>query len=217
MGDKYPAKALYRGATAHAYDMERFHSLKGRYLDRKEKHSVTRALAPLDRQCTILDLPCGTGRITKHVLALGFGVAGADVSPDMLAVARREVGAHKGLLGYYELDAEAIALEDNSFDCITSVRLMGHLPPKTRLKVLREMARVARQYLIVTFYQAGPLRSAKWLITRRSCMRSAPWYPVKARDLNDLFGQCGLTPEGFWRVVPLLSDGITYRLRVARP
>lgn len=213
----YPAKKSYYGSTAARYDEERFTSIKGRWLDRREKHSVTRALQHVERDSTILDLPCGTGRITQHLLTLGYHVAGGDISTDMIAIARKRIGDHDRLLGYHELDAEKIALPTNSYDCLTSVRLMGHLPPTMKITVLREMARVARNYLVVTFYEAGLARSLKWRLTRRSSMSRASWYPVRRTALPSLFRECALTPVARRAVYPLLSDGVTYLLRVPSP
>jgi SAM-dependent methyltransferase len=217
MNDPYPAKTAYSGSTASSYDHERFTSAKGRWIDGREKASITKALAQVPRECTILDLPCGTGRITKHVLSLGYRVTGADVSPDMIALARQLIGDHENLLGYVQVDAERIALPSDSYDCITSVRLMGHLPPALKVAVLREMARVARKYLVVTFYKAGPLRSLKWRLTHHAPIRRAAWYPLTRSGLRQLFDVCALRPLGHWDVCPMISDGRTCLLRVSKP
>lgn len=215
MSGPYPAKSEYHGPTATLYDEQRFSSAKGKWLDQREKRSVARALEHLDPGSTILDLPCGTGRITQHLLMQGFRVAGGDISEEMIALAKRRIGNHDRLLGFHQLDAERMALPDDAYDCITSVRLMGHLPPTARLQILREMARVARKHLAITFYKAGPLRSLKWLLLHRARMSRANWYPVTRSDLRELFAACALEPIHCWHVCPVISDGITFLLRVS--
>lgn len=212
--ERYPARDLYRGATAARYDEERFTSRKGRWLDRREKRSVTKALKHVDRACTILDLPCGTGRITEHLLALGYRVAGADISAEMISHAESRIGDHERLIGFHHIDAASMPFPANAFDCVTSVRFMGHLPPSLKIDVLREMARVAKQYLVVTFYRGGAVQSLKWLLMHQSRMSKAAWHPVTHTDLRRLFCACGVTPVNHWRVYPLLSDAVTYLLRV---
>ena len=214
MTHQYPAREVYYGPVASRYDEERFSSAKGKWLDQKEKMSITRALEHVDKSCTILDLPCGTGRITEHVLSLGYRVVGADISEDMIALAASRIGKHERLAGFHRVDAEDTGLDANSYDCVTSVRLMGHLPLPAKIKIIREMARVARQFLVVTFYWGGLLRSIKWKLIRRIPMEQAPWYPVRPRDLRELFSDCRVAPLGHWRVYPLLSDGVTYLLQV---
>ena len=50
----YDAKSQYYGAAAHAYDGLRFASIKGRWLDGREKRSITRAIAQLAVGSTVL-------------------------------------------------------------------------------------------------------------------------------------------------------------------
>lgn len=54
---------------------------------RGEGELVARALAP---PATVLELGCGTGRVTRQLLELGYAVTGVDESPDMLAHAPPE-------------------------------------------------------------------------------------------------------------------------------
>ena len=135
----------------------------------------------------------------------------------MIELARHRVGRHARFQGFHQVDGESIALDTDTFDCITSVRLMGHLPFAVKAQVLREMARVARSYLVVTFYMRGPLRSIKWFLKEGTFIRRAPWYPVSRRELLGLFRSCRLTPLGSWRVAPLLSDAVTWLLDVDSP
>jgi SAM-dependent methyltransferase len=57
-------------------------------------------------------------------------------------------------------DAEALPFEDASFDVVVSLRLSGHLPPATRVAVLREFRRVSRGHVIVAFYHRGSVQDA---------------------------------------------------------
>ena len=212
--EEYGAKKSYYGEAAASYDAQRFRSRKGRWIDGREKRSITHALSGIPKDVSILDLPCGTGRITEHILNLGYRVSGADVSAEMITLAKERVGGHQLLQGFHRTDAEALDFPDNRFDCITCVRLMGHLPSEVKLRVLREFARVARRYLVVTFYTAGPLRSLKWYLQHgRSMRNSGHWHPVTRSSLKKLFDECGVRPLGRWRVAPVLSDGITFLLR----
>lgn len=211
--DEYPAKGSYLGPVAHSYDSQRFSTAKGRWIDRREKRSITRGLAAAPTEYSVLDLPCGTGRITEHVLGLGYRVSGADIAPDMIELARQRIGAHPRLEGFHQVDAEHLSFPDRSFDCVTSVRLMGHLPPDAKKRVLREMARVARHFVIVTFYLKSPLRSIKWFLTHgRPLSKHPSWYPITEREVNRLCDDCGLRRAGRFRVAPIVSDGLTLRL-----
>lgn len=161
----YPAKNAYYSKVATSFDETRFKSLRGQWIDTREKLSITNALRGIPLDSSILDIPCGTGRITSHLLSLGYRVTGADISCHMIELARQHIGEHPRLEGLRTLDAEQLDLEDNSFDGIAPVRFMGHLPRDVKVRVLKEWARVASKFIVVTFYFAGSLRSLKWWLT----------------------------------------------------
>ncbi len=97
------------------------------------------ALNPGER---VLDVACGTGVVTrlaaKAVGATG-AVAGLDVNPGMLAVARSATpnGLH---IDWYETSAEAMPLADASFDVVLCQMGLQFVPDK--VKALKELRRV---------------------------------------------------------------------------
>jgi ubiquinone/menaquinone biosynthesis C-methylase UbiE len=87
----------------------------------------------------VLDVACGTGVLAREVAVRLGGegsVAGLDVSPGMLAVARRLAPAIK----WGEGTAESLPYEDNSFDAV--VCQFGLMFFTDRHKAVREMKRV---------------------------------------------------------------------------
>jgi ubiquinone/menaquinone biosynthesis C-methylase UbiE len=92
----------------------------------------------------VLDVACGTGVVTRlaaaRVGATGR-VAGLDVNPGMLAVARAE--APPGMpIDWYEASAESMPLPDGGFDVVLCQ--MGLQFVTNKLAALREMRRVLR-------------------------------------------------------------------------
>jgi len=90
----------------------------------------------------VLDVACGTGVLTR--LAAGRvgtsgTVAGLDVHPGMLAVARASTPAGKSI-SWYEASAEAMPLPDSSFDVVLCQMGLQFMPDKTA--ALQEMRRV---------------------------------------------------------------------------
>lgn len=178
----------YTGKVAKEYDKERFGNLKGKVYDFFEKWSITRALKYFHKDTLILDIPCGTGRITNHIYNLGYPVIGADISDDMLKIAKQNV-----VVPLRIEDIEDMNIKDNTFVCAVCIRLMGHLPNKA--KALLEMRRVAK-HLIVTFY-----------------FKDKPdWYAILPMSLSHLLRYCGLRIVSKHYIFPFWSDGITYLL-----
>lgn len=97
------------------------------------------ALRPGER---ILDVACGTGVVTRlaaaQVGATG-AVAGLDVNPGMLAVARSAAPSN-AIIDWYETSAEAMPLADASFDVVLCQMGLQFMPNK--VQALKEIRRV---------------------------------------------------------------------------
>ena len=99
------------------------------------------ALAPGDR---VLDVACGTGVVTRRA-ARDVGetgsVAGLDVNPGMLEVART-VTPKELAIDWFETSAEAMPLPDRSFDVALCQMGLQFMPDKRRS--LEEIRRILR-------------------------------------------------------------------------
>lgn len=100
------------------------------------------AIAGLQPGQRVLDVACGTGVVTRlaaeRVGAAGV-VAGLDVNPGMLAVARSQTPADISI-DWYEASAESMPVPDEAFDVVLCQMGLQFIPDK--LAALREMRRV---------------------------------------------------------------------------
>ena len=189
----YRAKDHYRDeAVAEGYDAERFASRKGRLVDRREQSlifSLIRA-AGLRPPATLVDVPVGTGRLAASMAAAGYRVTGVDVSAQMIDRAKARLAALPESIrpDLAVGDAEAMPFEDASVDAVISLRLSGHLPPATRVAVLREFARVSRGHVIVAYYDARSLQGR----IRGPARRGLSWNPVRLADIDGELTAAGL-------------------------
>lgn len=88
----------------------------------------------------VLDAGCGTGRMARFLADRGCSVAGVDLSPGMLAMARRD---HPDL-DVREASITDLPFEDASFDGVLFWYSLIHLPDADAAVALREAARVLR-------------------------------------------------------------------------
>lgn len=96
-------------------------------------------LAPGDR---VLDVACGTGlvaRLAAERVGPDGAVAGLDINPAMLAVAR-VVSSSGAAIEWHEASAESLPLADAGFDVVLSSLGLQFVPDKA--SALREMHRV---------------------------------------------------------------------------
>lgn len=90
---------------------------------------------------TALDFGCGSGNLTQHLLALGFKVVSADVSPAFLEMIERR---HAGQpVSTWLMDGKSLSgLENGAFDFVATYSVLHHVPDY--LAAVAEMGRVAR-------------------------------------------------------------------------
>ncbi len=88
----------------------------------------------------VLDAGCGTGRIARYLVDRGLSVVGVDLSPGMLAMARRDhpdLELHEGSL-------TALPLADGSVDGVVFWYSLIHLTDDELPAALTEAVRVLR-------------------------------------------------------------------------
>ncbi|HEY8913298.1 class I SAM-dependent methyltransferase [Lacisediminihabitans sp.] len=145
-------------ATRRAYDEVAVdyavllrHELAGKSIDRA-MISAFSELVQAYGNGMVADIGCGPGRVTAHLDSLGLTTIGIDLSPGMIAVARKD----HPTLRFEEGTMEALALEDGSLGGIVAWYSIIHTPPERLPVVFAEFARVlaAGGYLLIAF-QSG--------------------------------------------------------------
>lgn len=141
MAKKEKVQEMFNG-IAPKYDL--LNLLLSMGIDKSWRRKAMRELEG-GRRRTVLDIACGTGDFSIEALRHGVErVVGADISENMLAVAR-EKAREKGLEDRLEFrygDSENLDFEDGTFDAVTvafGVRNFEHLE-----RGLAEMCRVLR-------------------------------------------------------------------------
>lgn len=130
-------------------------------LDQQEKKCVRSLLGFVARGSLLLDVPCGAGRFHELMRQSGFKLIAADISPEMLALARATGLAED----YLVADAEKLQLPDKSVDGVCCIRLFHHLTTaEMRRNILKEFARVSRRWVLVSFYHSHCLKRFKKLM-----------------------------------------------------
>ncbi len=194
--------------TVEQYDHDRFSSLSGMVFQWAERRSLDRILRRLPAGSRILDAPCGTGRLMDLLLRRGFTTIGADISAEMLAVARRRTALWNGQVLFSQMDFFQIPLSERSVTAVLSIRFLPHISPEERMRMLREFRRVSERWVVISVSLSTP-----WHRFRR---RLKGWlgypkpvhHPVTTRALTNELQQVGLREVQRLWTFPLLSEQV---------
>ncbi len=160
---------------------------------------IAEALAGRDqRQCTLLDVACGTGRFLRQVRLAwpALKLVGLDLSKAYLAEGARQF---EGLrpADWLAANAEAIPMPDASCDIVTCVYLFHELPPDVRRTVVKEFARVLKpggRLIFMDSLQMGDKPGWDGMLEAFPVRFHEPYFRHYAiDDLDTLFTEAGLS------------------------
>ncbi len=135
-----PANPFTDRDLATAY--ENWYETDGRRADLLEKRLLQRLFRRFPEASTVLEVGCGTGHFTRWMASEGYRSIGADISPVMLAEARR-----LGTRTCIEADAGRLPFRTGSFDLVSLITALEFI--ERPVLVAREAFRVARRGLIL--------------------------------------------------------------------
>jgi SAM-dependent methyltransferase len=183
--------------------------------DRREKQCIRGALAGVPKGSRILDLPCGTGRITTFLLDEGFRVHASDFSPHMLEQARDACAGRE--LETSQQDVMKTTFADGEFDAVVCNRLFHHFTEaETRRRALRELRRISRGPIVLSFFSAFALSAVKFrVVNALRGVTPTDRVPIRLRELEADVAASGLAVDRVLAVRWGVSPQTYVRLRRA--
>ena len=194
----YKRKNIYQNeAVAEAYFDTRFSSPKGNKENEATKLALERALNSVPGAKIILDMPCGSGRFTSFFYEKGFVYFGADISMEMVKVLSRAERARGRTPPLVRCDSEQLPFKNNAFDCVVCVRFLSQaIPESVRRKVLKELRRVSKGWLIL---QSHKLKAIGHFVLIKVFLRELLGRDVSKYRFRKEIQSLGWKEEGrFW-------------------
>jgi SAM-dependent methyltransferase len=131
----------------------------GRYLFAREHAFIGRVLGRGTPPRRLLDVGCGSGRLTLPLREAGHEVVAVDLSPVALAAFRRRSATAPAVRG----DAQCLPFADGSFDAVIAIQSFDYVD---HVRFFQECGRVLRGDGLLVF-DALNRRSYKWLLKNR--------------------------------------------------
>ena len=187
----------YKSAEGAArYNVLYGRSWAKRFATRQEFRVVERCFRITGPQDTMLDLPSGVGRLYPAYSANAKRFVAMDISLEMLKVARANTAARPT---FAAASALRIPLRDQSVDLIFSARLFHHLEDLAdRHRYIRELCRVSRTWIIMTFFDTWSLKNILRMV-RRPFNRKRPKITMSTDEVRAVAAEAG------WQMVDSIA------------
>jgi len=189
-------------------DRERFSSFPSRVFQWAERRGLDRVIRLLSPGTRVLDAPCGTGRLMDVFLRRGLAVIGADISAEMMAVARRRTTQWDGRVSFSRMDFSHMPLADRSIVATFSLRFLLHILSGERVVMLREFRRVSQYWVAVSLGISTPWHRFRRHLKAWLGHPGPVRYPVTNRKMAEDFRQAGLREVRRYWTARLLSEQI---------
>ena len=184
---------------SHAY---RTRNPKRHAVELKLLHRVWPQAAPLTAQSrsVVLDAPCGAGRLLPFLTERGHAVMQSDGARAMLREARDATPSDSesragensaAVMGQAQSDARALPFVDHAVDGCVVFRFIHHLPPNEARDAVREACRVARDFVVMSFFHPVSAHAFQRSLKLRWSGRARTRFAVRPKTLNAWFRQEG--------------------------
>ena len=138
--------------AAEEYNREYAEKLFKRMSTAREFRLLERHLASQGEIRSILDLPCGGGRLSPQLARHTDCLLEADIAEGQVRYGKQTSRLDVERI-WMTASAFHIPLRDASVDGVVCCRLCHHLPtPQERERLVAELLRVARRFVIMTFF-----------------------------------------------------------------
>lgn len=155
---------------------------------------------------TFLDIGCGTGAFTQHLLQMQLEGVGVDISYKSVQVASCALPQATFVVS----DTETLPFRENQFDIVTFSGVLHHLPSMDR--ALNEGLRVLKRGGRLFAYDPNRYNPAMWLYrSPNSPFSSREGLTVNEQLLSRADIQNSLKKAGFVDVRSVGVSGITYK------
>ncbi len=183
-----PETPYLREATyPQRYRDQRFRQGTGAATHRREVEALRNLLAHANTFAgPWLDVPAGAGRLTDLLPS----------APSAVQVDRSLAMVQAAGSGHRRVCASALQLPfpDRSFAGVLCMRLLHHIPgPEERVQILRELARVSRGPLVLSFFHSVSLQHLRRLLRRRLLGRTSSRVAIRLGTLAEELHAADLT------------------------
>ncbi|MBL8384243.1 MAG: class I SAM-dependent methyltransferase [Burkholderiales bacterium] len=160
----------------------RNYAAAGSMAERVDRFAVALAAGGVAAGARVLDFGCGSGDITRALAARGFAMTGADISPGMLAAARRTpAAAGVTWVPLIAADGAPLPFDPGAFDAVIASSVLEYVAdPRVLIAALARLLRPGGllAFTVPDMRDPGRQEEARWM-----ARMDAPWRRIVLRLL----------------------------------
>jgi ubiquinone/menaquinone biosynthesis C-methylase UbiE len=191
----------YRGRVKYTKETAKKYQQRKAGKHRAEMRLIDRAFRHIPKTHRVLDVPCGGGRVTVHLSKKGYRMSAADLSENMIEIARQaapDVTVEKQ-------DVERLTYPDKHFDTIVSFRLFHHFPtPEIRQRAINELCRVAAHNVVLSYFSPVSWTSMKRKIRAARGGRKSDKHATPLSEVAGYFEKAGFALVKDYAQLPVI-------------
>jgi ubiquinone/menaquinone biosynthesis C-methylase UbiE len=216
MNNKTRGDNAYTVEIASSYEDDR----KAEIIWNVEQSYMKNLVDNMSHNCSLLDIPIGTGRFLEFYTEKKLNIFGIDISEAMLAEARNKTSSDDVNLEIG--DVNSLRFCDRTFDYIICWRLLHLFPNESLKNIITELSRVASDTLYIQAYvkdRSNLSVRLKAVIYRlffgTSIAVNKPWshiqsYAHEEKFLLQVFSECNL----FLQRIDFLGESSSLKIKV---
>jgi len=166
------------------------------------EHRLLARVWPGERGETVLDLPCGAGRLLPFLRANGHAVLQGDGALAMLRQTREQDLAADLLV---QCDALQTPFADASADGVVMFRFLHHLPQDAAKVAIAEACRVARRFVVISFFHPCSMHHLQRR-TRQLLGTPATRFAMSLRKIEKIASENGFVLHRSTAQLPFARD-----------
>lgn len=202
------ARGRRKAERAASYSTKYDRILHKRISSVLERRAIRRALALAGvEKASMLDVPCGAGRLSPVLRPVASPLVSCDYSPAMLQIFRDREESPCFVGSVFELP-----FRDSAFDVVFSARLSHHIgSPERRSDYLRALMRISRKAVIVTIFDRSSLKYRIRELSRRFNGKRSK-HAFGRSEVESIAGSAGFRVRGRIPLSRLASGHVFYVL-----
>jgi ubiquinone/menaquinone biosynthesis C-methylase UbiE len=175
-----------------------------RMVTRRERRAIAEALQRIgDSARSVIDVPCGTGKLASILHERGYAPVMVDLSLEMMRIARQLPASERA--AFAQADATQLPFESGTFDVAICLRLLHRVPDDVKSSMLNELHRVSRRYAIVSYGVASPWHRVRGLLRKLLTGRTTVPFAVSAAAMSAMLSGVGWSLRETWAMIPVAS------------